>query len=1290
VKLRRVFTALLALVLFASMLQQPMPALASPPLLDVITLDPLAAGSSGQTGTVPFDATSYNPVGGTNPGTDSSATDHIVRTNDTIAYDFQYSVNSAPGVNITLTSVLGQYLGADVADWTTLPAGCGAGSSISGDGQTLVCDIGAVAQGSAQDVIASAKIRVTAPNGATIQPSITVNDPGTVGTIPVTNTGYWINQSTPSTTTMDTITSVGKYNAMKQSTSAKPVIEPYTYFGDGGVQGYYIDFPVLVREGDGTADGKYGIAPAGSPITITDTLSPGLNSTLALSNACGINGSGITIANEPYGAIGVVGGATSSNSVVNSGSITCTQSGGAGTPVTITITGANTSGSSFPVNKAGSAGIDNLTYVVAGYLRLWVPDTGGNLGATGNVQGFTDTYTGIDPGEPDELPANLTATTNLTAEGPAGASGNGGKAFFQTTSENGFPFNNSNGPALTAGSPLVSVFEFNNTSTAASGSVTINNLTACDTIDTTKILVTPFSGLAGFPTDSLWGGAVHLSNINGGSFSDASPPAGFTVSYGDASTGANCSSGTFKTSATDASFTALNPIVRVKFTMTSLAPTQELRVQLSETVNSGLAAGTIVHNTVTATGTASTGGAAFSRTASTTGQIFTTNLGITKYLFKDVAGHGVFNANGAQPPSAAGRSSGTAGLVDTNQEFVAALDDDGSQGTLPSSNVVTCDIVPPNTSIKDFDLVTNTSPVTGPVTFLTVSGTAPSSELVEYSTVATFGGDTCTDAGGGWTSTEPSPRSAITRVRVTYALPAETRERIFVNFQVASTVAPNTLITNNTVTTVGGASPQTATASVTVEPETVSVTKTGPSGSVTAGTPASFTIQGYVQGAGTPQSGTVTVVDTLPVGLTYVPSSAVLTNPPPPTTWVSGSDNATPVITTSGPNQVLTWTLGTATANPGVFIQLPTITFSTNTDISLSAGSLTNSATIADTLDGNPGGPNHTAVASVLISNPGAFHISKTTTTPQINTGGTITWQLNYANTGTTAATSTDFIDVLPFSGDTRGSSFHGTLTLVSAAGTNGETLQYTKQPAAQINEDPGCSSNGGVVTPPTGGCQSYSAATWCPALSGGACPASLAEVTAIQVFGGALPGPSGTRTITVKANTSGNVFTDVYWNTFGARTSILTLGVHSPAVETIVPTPPTPFLTLVKSCLAPPTCITASQAPATDITYGISATNTGGHASAQVVITDPMPPNMDFKVGTASASFPAGVTIVISYSSDPALATFTYTPVSGGGGAATGYDRNVTGVRWTMTSGQLAAVGANDSGSVQFTAAIR
>ena len=36
------------------------------------------------------------------------------------------------------------------------------------------------------------------------------------------------------------------------------------------------------------------------------------------------------------------------------------------------------------------------------------------------------------------------------------------------------------------------------------------------------------------------------------------------------------------------------------------------------------------------------------------------------------------------------------------------------------------------------------------------------------------------------------------------------------------------------------------------------------------------------------------------------------------------------------------------------------------------------------------------------------------------------------------------------------------------------------------------------------------------------------------------------------------------------------------------------------------------------------------------------------------------------------------------------GYDRNVTGIRWTMTAGQLNAVGVGNSGTVQFTAAIR
>jgi uncharacterized repeat protein (TIGR01451 family) len=1289
VKLRRVLGTLTALAFFGTMLQ-PLPALASPPTLAVITLDPTATSSASQTGTAPFDATSYNPIGGANPGTDASGTDHIVRTNDLISYDFQYSVNSAPGLNITLTSTLGLNAGLPVADWTVLPAQCITGSSISPDKQTLTCVVGPVAQGSAQDVVANAKVRVTAPNGATIQPSITVDDPGNVGTVPVTNSGYWLDQSHQSATLLDTITSVAKFNAMKTSTVAKPVIEPYTYFGEGGIQGYYVDYPVLVREGDGSAKGKVGITTAASPITITDTLTPGLNAILPAANACGVNGSGITIVNEPYGRIGVVGGATSTKSVVDSGTITCTQAGGAGTAVTITITGADTTGSSYPVNNAAGAGVDNLTYVVAGYMRLFVPDTGGNLGVAGTNTPFGDTYTGINPGEPDESPGNLTATNTLTAQGPASAHGAAGKVFKTNTAEANFASSNGVGPALTAGQEIVSIFALSNNATVAQGSADLTSVVGCDTIDTASVHVTPFDGTTG-AVDTLWGGAVHISNLAGGSFSDGTPPAGFTVSYGDATSAANCAGATgFVTSATDPVFTAGNPIVRVKVTANTLtaSPAQQLRIDLSETVVNGLAAGTIVRNDIALTANSSTGGPGLATSAFTRGQIFTTSIATAKYMFKDTSGNAVFNANGVQPPSAAGKSSGSNGLVDTNQQVVAALDDDGSQGTLPASGVVTCDIIPANLAVKDFDGTTGPTIATygGPVAFLVVSGSTPAAPVVEYSMVAGVGGDTCLD-NANFSTTIPAVRSTIKRVRATITLPALTRYRMFVNMQVATAVAPHTVITNNTTTTVGGTGAQAKTETVTVEPETVQVQKSTTTPNVTAGNTGSFTIQGFVQGPGTPSSGVISVTDTLPAGLTYVPNSTVLTNPPAPTTWQSGSANATPVIATVGSNQVLTWVLGTATAAPGVFIQLPTLTFTVNTDISLSGGSVLNSVTIADTADGNPAGVNHTATASILISNPGAYHISKTTPTPQIPVGGTITWLLNYANTGATPSATTEFIDELPYSGDVRGSSFHGTIALATATGTNGETFRYTKATHGQINDDPGCTSNGGVVSPPTGGCLAVAATTWCPNLSGGACPANLGEVTAVRILeASALPANSGTRTLTITATTNGNVFTDIYWNTFGSRTSILTLGVHSPPVQTIVPTPASPFVTLVKSCLAPVTCIAASQAPGTDITYQVAATNTGGHTAGLVVITDPVPTRLDFKLGTASGTF-SGNTVTVSYSTDGI--SFTYTPVSAGGGAATGYDRNVHYVRWTLGSA-LGTTGPTNTGTVQFTAAIQ
>jgi hypothetical protein len=88
-------------------------------------------------------------------------------------------------------------------------------------------------------------------------------------------------------------------------------------------------------------------------------------------------------------------------------------------------------------------------------------------------------------------------------------------------------------------------------------------------------------------------------------------------------------------------------------------------------------------------------------------------------------------------------------------------------------------------------------------------------------------------------------------------------------------------------------------------------------------------------------------------------------------------------------------------------------------------------------------------------------------------------------------------------------------------------------------------------------------------------------------------------------------------------------------------------------------------------------------------VIKDPIPSFTDFKVGSVTSTLgTTGLTVVIAYSNNGGT-TFVYMPVSGGGGASAGYDRNVTNIRWTFT-GNLSQTSPNNAGSVGFTVKIR
>ena len=113
------------------------------------------------------------------------------------------------------------------------------------------------------------------------------------------------------------------------------------------------------------------------------------------------------------------------------------------------------------------------------------------------------------------------------------------------------------------------------------------------------------------------------------------------------------------------------------------------------------------------------------------------------------------------------------------------------------------------------------------------------------------------------------------------------------------------------------------------------------------------------------------------------------------------------------------------------------------------------------------------------------------------------------------------------------------------------------------------------------------------------------------------------------------------------------------------------------------------SQPPATDLAYTLTFINGGDSAASSFVVNDSIPPNTDFKVGSVTSALgTTGLTVAVAYSNDGGT-TFTYTPISGGGGASSGYDRNVTNIRWTFT-GNLSQTSPNNSGSVGFISRIR
>ncbi len=221
------------------------------------------------------------------------------------------------------------------------------------------------------------------------------------------------------------------------------------------------------------------------------------------------------------------------------------------------------------------------------------------------------------------------------------------------------------------------------------------------------------------------------------------------------------------------------------------------------------------------------------------------------------------------------------------------------------------------------------------------------------------------------------------------------------------------------------------------------IKKAGDRSVVRPGEPAAFTLSYAANGTGVvpPTVDGYRIVDTLPVGMTYVPGSAT----------------PAPSITTNQGRQVLTWTLNKVPTN-----QWNTLTYQAVAGESVQPGqTLTNTAT--SSLRGQTSLP---ASAQVTTSSSGYTEIGKTAdqwfiNNPDGSGDGEGAWTVNLRSVDPLPQSFTDTIDILPYNGDGRGTKFAGSYDVASVTAVSGATVYYTTTDPEDLSDDPKVDSNG-------------------------------------------------------------------------------------------------------------------------------------------------------------------------------------------------------------------------------------
>ncbi|GAB3615917.1 hypothetical protein GCM10027416_04740 [Okibacterium endophyticum] len=260
------------------------------------------------------------------------------------------------------------------------------------------------------------------------------------------------------------------------------------------------------------------------------------------------------------------------------------------------------------------------------------------------------------------------------------------------------------------------------------------------------------------------------------------------------------------------------------------------------------------------------------------------------------------------------------------------------------------------------------------------------------------------------------------------------------------------------------------------------------------------------------------IADTLPVGMSYV----------------EGSAEPAPAVTIDAEGrQVLTWTLDGVQTNANHALSYEAIA-----DASIAPGTVLQNTAIAS-VSGTASRP---ATAQVTVSSNGYTSIGKTADTPYIpnvngDGVGDGSWTVTLRSFDPLPQAFTDTIDILPYNGDDRGTSFSGGYTLTGVNTAAGATVYYTDADPASLSDDPADESNGvaGNVDGNTVG--------WSTTMP--------ENPTAVRVIGPELA-PGATQAFTVNITTDGVIGGDLLVNRAQARDEHTELVMRTSAPMTV------------------------------------------------------------------------------------------------------------------------------------------